>query len=551
MAATLFARSAGCGDVCSIQGLKIHLSVTAFSGAEARCIINLDDVAALEMASLYLCDLGVAKRRRVELFGPRWVRDCRSYAAHFAYDGSVAMQPPPPSSLQPGQVLAGKFRVERVLGQGGMGVVLLAEHIQLGQRVALKLLLPELLQRSDVVARFQREARATARLRNDHVTRILDVGTLDTGEPYIVMEYMEGCDLAALLVERGVPRPEDAVFYVLQACKALAEAHGAGIIHRDLKPQNLFLTRTLQGTPHIKVLDFGVSRFTDGSTGDGHLTRTSSVVGSPLYMAPEQMRAARNANERSDIWSLGIILYELLTGVAPFDGDSMTDLFANILGTTPPAPHTLRPEISPMVSAIVMRCLSVNPAQRPSNVTELSHELAPFGTFAAQAISDRILAATGANRPSVARPSATAVSGTTDTTLRAGTVRSVATEVPSGRRLFMWGGVGLAFFVSLGLIGIFVPGRKHEESANAARSAATPATLPAMPSPLESEPEPLASALATPPAAVDASVPAPSKSAPLASVAPKAPRPTPSARPTAPSPPAASKSDPFQSRTSF
>src|SRR5262249_31682861 len=144
----------------------------------------------------------------------------------------------------------------------------------------------------------------------DHVARVLDVGALENGAPFIVMEYLEGCDLGVLLEKEKVLRPEDAVLFVLQACEALAEAHGAGIIHRDLKPQNLFLTYAVDHAPLIKVLDFGVSRFSD-ATIDGHLTKTASVVGSPLYMAPEQMRAARNADERSDVWSLGVILYEL------------------------------------------------------------------------------------------------------------------------------------------------------------------------------------------------------------------------------------------------
>jgi serine/threonine-protein kinase len=451
-------------------------------------------------------------------------------------------------------VLAGKYRVESVLGTGGMGVVVAAEHLQLRRRVALKLLLPEMAQRSDIVARFEREARATACLKNDHVARVLDVGTLENGTPYIVMEYLEGSDLGAMLAGRGTPAPEDAVLYVLQACEALAEAHGMGIIHRDLKPQNLFLTRAVDGAPLVKVLDFGVSRFADTSM-DTHLTRTASIVGSPAYMAPEQMRAARNADERSDVWSLGVILYELLTGRLPFEGETMTDLFAKILVTAPKAPTALRPELSPRLSSVVMRCLSVDPARRPSSVTELALAIAPFGTAAARVVSEHVLAVTRATRPSIADASiaAASIAATADESLRAGTAHSVATEAPQRRRLAAVGAGVVLGTVLLGaaLMAAARRGRAHSDTM-AADSAPTPSPM-ATPAATASialvplEPSSAASAPEPPASTASASARTPAGRATAAKTAP--PRPAASGR--GKDSPGSAKDDPFQNRNSF
>jgi len=455
--------------------------------------------------------------------------------------------------------------VERILGEGGMGVVVLAEHVQLGQRVALKVLLPEMLRQTDIVARFQREARATARLKNDHVARILDVGELESGVPYIVMEYLEGSDLGDLLAEQGPPRPELAVHYVLQACEALAEAHGCGIIHRDLKPTNLFLTRTRGGAPLVKVLDFGVSRFNEASTVDVQLTRTASVVGSPLYMAPEQMRAARNADERSDIWALGVILYEFLTGVVPFKGESMTDLFAKIVSGPPPAPHVLRPEVSPSLSAIVMRCLSVDPAGRPANIAELSLELAGFGESAGRAASERSFSVRSAPDPSVVGGSVAAVSASTDANSRDVSVPTAAAKWANRRRRLLLASAGCILF-GMVLVWLLVLGRNQDDRADdvgldptfvaATTVRAAPAALPESKATASAPPP---AATATPSEASSAVGATPTSTSSMrarkrspASVTTKAPAPKPSAgaRPAA-SPPSAPKDDPFQNRTSF
>mgnify|MGYP001062724726 FL=1 len=224
----------------------------------------------------------------------------------------------PLTEVQPGDLLAGKYRIERVLGRGGMGVVVSAVHEALDERVALKFLLPEALANQEAVQRFLREARAAVKIRSEHVARVTDVGTLESGAPYMVMEYLDGVDLARYLESRGpLPVPE-AVEYMLQACEALAEAHALGIVHRDLKPANLFRIERVDGTPSIKLLDFGISKVIAHQVA---LTQTSSMLGSPLYMAPEQMTSSKHVDARADVWALGIILFELVTGEPPFQGD--------------------------------------------------------------------------------------------------------------------------------------------------------------------------------------------------------------------------------------
>ena len=233
--------------------------------------------------------------------------------------------------VREGDILAGKYRVEKVLGVGGMGVVVAAMHLELDKRVALKFLLKSAAENPAVVARFAREARAAAKIQSQHVARVSDVGTLENGIPYIVMEHLEGCDLSDVLTRQGPLPPGAAVDYVLQACEAIAEAHAAGFIHRDLKPSNLFLARQADGAEIVKVLDFGISKavLVDSepptSVRQGALTGTTEIFGSPMYMSPEQLKASRDVDARADIWALGIILYELCTGTSPFDRPTIAE----------------------------------------------------------------------------------------------------------------------------------------------------------------------------------------------------------------------------------
>ncbi|HEX4422942.1 MAG TPA: serine/threonine-protein kinase, partial [Kofleriaceae bacterium] len=270
-----------------------------------------------------------------------------------------------------GARIAGKYRVERILGSGGMGVVVAAEHEELRSRVALKFLAPELAQRADVVERFLREARVCAQLRSEHVCRVSDFGRLETGAPYIVMEMLDGLDLANVLAANGALAVPTIASYIVQACDALAEAHAAGIVHRDLKPANLFLARRRDGGALIKVLDFGVAKIQGPR--DHALTRTDMIVGSPLYMAPEQFGSALAADARSDIWSLGVILYELAAGRPPFTGPAV-DIAFQI--DREPAPRLTG--VPDGFARAVARCLDKAPERRFQRIADLVAALRPF-----------------------------------------------------------------------------------------------------------------------------------------------------------------------------
>jgi len=279
-----------------------------------------------------------------------------------------------------GDVLAGKYRVERVLGQGAMGIVVAATHIHLQQRVAIKFLTGRATR--EVVGRFLREARSAVKLRNEHVARVIDVGELEGGAPYMVMEYLSGNDLQQVLKAEGPMPLSEAVGFVLQVCEAMAEAHSAGIIHRDLKPANLFLTTSSDGSKMVKVLDFGISKETnDANEGDGmSLTRTESVLGSPLYMSIEQMRSSRDVDARADIYALGAILYQLLTGRVPFEAQTFPELILKVATEEPPPPTTFRPDLPQPLEQAILRCLDRDRTKRFPDVGELAAAIAPFAT---------------------------------------------------------------------------------------------------------------------------------------------------------------------------
>jgi serine/threonine protein kinase len=313
--------------------------------------------------------------------------------------------------VQPGDTLAGKYRVERMLGVGGMGVVVAAFDTLLERRVAIKFLLSEGTQNPEVVARFAREARSAARIESEHVARVIDVGALPSGAPYMVMEYLDGQDLARRVTDHGALPVEEAVDYLLQACEAIAEAHALGIVHRDLKPANLFLTRRADGMSFVKVLDFGISKAASGAAGsqpDMSLTKTSAVMGSPLYMAPEQMRSTRQVDARADVWALGVILYELVSGHVPFEATTMPELCAMVLTEAAPSLRERCPSAPPGLAAAVERCLQKDPSQRFGNVSELANALAPFAPSRSRQSVERIsrvLRAAGVSTSSLAPPS--------------------------------------------------------------------------------------------------------------------------------------------------
>jgi eukaryotic-like serine/threonine-protein kinase len=294
---------------------------------------------------------------------------------------------------QPGERIAGgKYTVEKIVAVGGMGVVLSAMHQQLGQRVAIKFLLPAAVRSDGAVPRFLREARSAARLQNEHVVRIIDVDTLPTGAPFMVMEHLVGADLGQLLELCGVLSLAEAADYVLQACEGIAEAHARGVVHRDLKPSNLFLTQRTDGSALVKVLDFGISKLTrDDGLVPGNLTSTLTVMGSPQYMAPEQIRSSKQVDPRTDIWSLGIILHELLAGSPPFDAQTIPGLCAQISADPPLPVQHARPDVPAAVEEIVLRCLEKDPALRYADVGELARALGPWASEDARPSIARIV----------------------------------------------------------------------------------------------------------------------------------------------------------------
>src|SRR5688572_14572709 len=289
---------------------------------------------------------------------------------------------------RPGDVVAGKYRIESVVGTGGMGVVLGAVDVSLGRPVAIKFLAPSKSRKESAIARFHREARAAAALQSEHVARVFEVGTLPNAAPFIVMEHLRGADLSQVLLGRGALSIEEACDYVLQACEALGEAHTRGIVHRDLKPQNLFLTQRPDGSPCIKVLDFGISKANDDET--QNLTSTGTVMGTPLYMSPEQVRSLKNVDARSDVWALGIILFELLTGAPVYIAPTASAL-CTMIAMDPPTPlRAKRPDAPSQLEAVILRCLEKDPASRFPNVGALADALAPYATERGRQSASRI-----------------------------------------------------------------------------------------------------------------------------------------------------------------
>ena len=309
------------------------------------------------------------------------------------------------SGVREGDILAGKYRVERVLGHGGMGVVVAAHHLELDERVAIKFLLPSMLASAEVFARFAREARAAVKIKSEHVARIIDVGKLENGAPYIVMEYLEGEDLAAWLEARGRLPVALAVQFVLHACEAVAAAHAIGIVHRDLKPSNLFVIRLPDGTLSVKVLDFGISKLAGTDPTDASITSTAAVLGSPLYMPPEQMRSARDVDARSDIWALGAVLHELVSGKPPFSGATIADVMASVLSSAPQSLRASQPDAPAELEAVIAKCLQKQREHRYANVAALAHALLPFapprGRFSVERI-EGLLRVSGSDATEIA-----------------------------------------------------------------------------------------------------------------------------------------------------
>jgi serine/threonine-protein kinase len=434
------------------------------------------------------------------------------------------------SPVAEGTVLAGKYRVDRILGEGGMGVVVAATDIQLERRVAIKFLLPDYAKHHEATERFLREARAAVKIQSEHVARVIDVGTMESGAPYMVMEYLEGRDLAALIDDRRQIPVEEAIAYVLEACDAIAEAHSVGIVHRDLKPANLFLTKQPDGSVRIKVLDFGISKalMTAGTGIDPSLTRTSSMMGSPLYMSPEQMKSAKNVDPRTDVWALGVIAYELLTGEPPFYAESIPELSAKVLLEEPKPIRSYRPDVPEALEAVVKHALAKDTAARFSTVADLAGALSSFGPARTRANVERaarVLKVSGmssATSQPGSLPAATA--GAYARTAAAWTDSAGGGAAPRQRGKLSGPMIGGAIALGVALLGGVVfalSSRTPAPASPAAAVAPAPVAAPAAPAPAPAkpvdEPTPAASAQIPDPAvAPNVGAPAPALLAPAA-----------------------------------
>ena len=305
----------------------------------------------------------------------------------------------PSQQLGVGKIIDGKYRVDSLVGEGGMGVVWKSTQLDLDRPVAIKVVREEFASNEEVVNRTLLEARAAAKLRGEHIVRVLDVGRLPTGAPYIVMEHLEGRDLYADLAERLLPMPVNlAVDLVLEACEGLAEAHAAGIVHRDLKPENLFIAEQPDGSAVIKILDFGISKEIR-SESPRAVTNPATAIGSPQYMSPEQMRGSGEVDARADIWSLGATLYELLVGQAPFHGTTIPAVCSMVLEEDPTPPRQLRADVPVGLEAVVLRCLKKDREERFGSIGELAHALVMYGSPTADDRAARIARVISGIRP--------------------------------------------------------------------------------------------------------------------------------------------------------
>jgi eukaryotic-like serine/threonine-protein kinase len=459
-------------------------------------------------------------------------------------------QQKPAAGVNEGDVLAGKYRIDKVLGVGGMGVVVAAHHIQLDEKVAIKFLLPQALASKETVARFAREARAAVKIKSEHVARVSDVGTLDNGAPYMVMEYLQGGDLSEWLKQRGAMPIDLAVEFVLQACEAIAEAHALGIVHRDLKPSNLFATRRADGSNTVKVLDFGISK-TGKDTAGMQMTATSSVMGSPLYMSPEQLQSSKDVDARSDIWSIGIILHELLTGDSPFQAETMPQLVVGIMSSPPPPLRNKRPEAPRGLELVILKCLDKDRGKRYQTIGDLAVALLEFAPKRSKISVERItgvMREAGLSSSTLAVPSSSNSEGPESTGSKASWGRTDTGIPMSGSKKPIFIGLG-AVVVALLVAGVVVQMRQGGPSPIDSASSASPgtsATATAEPAQSAAPPSPTPE----PEPAVSAAPPIPSsdtpKDRPLVAPRPAVPATTPG-KPGKPARPAPSAGRPSSS----
>jgi serine/threonine protein kinase len=394
--------------------------------------------------------------------------------------------------IAPGVVLDGRYRIERTLGSGSMGVVLLARHLELARTVAIKVLRPELAGYAGVSTRFRDEARATASIRSEHAVRVYDVSPVTVHPPFIVMERLRGADLEAIL-QQGPFGADDAIDYVLQACAGVAAAHALGIIHRDLKPANLFLAEDGSGGHVVKVLDFGIAKSIHEESRLQRMTISGETKGTPAYMSPEQLETPGDLDVTTDVWALGVILFELLTGELPFQAANIARLTAAILSDSPRKPSALRAGAAPELDAIVLKCLEKKRTDRYASVVELAEALAPFAAKRGPERLERVRAAASPSNPLTEPPpddlpppsrEEPPQSGPLSVDLAWRPELPTMTEVLPRRRPVAWiaAGAGLLLLTvaGAGAIAAFA-GRETAGVARPAQAASSPASAPSEP----------------------------------------------------------------------
>jgi eukaryotic-like serine/threonine-protein kinase len=441
------------------------------------------------------------------------------------------------SPVTPGDVVLKKYRVERLLGIGAMGIVAEATHLALDQRVAIKFMLPGKDAGGEQYARFIREARASVRLTSPHVTRVFDVGALDSGAPYMVMELLHGRDLDAVLKQRGPLPFAEAAELILQACEALAEAHAIGIVHRDVKPSNLFLTKAKDGTPCVKVIDFGISKSTTESL---KLTQKEEILGSPSYMSPEQMRSS-DVDARSDVWALGATLYELVAGAPPFSAHGIQELCAKVWFEPPTPLVTYRPDAPPAFAQVLAQCLEKDRERRWPSVAAFAAALAPHAPPRAAVYVGRVAFALGEQaepaRPTIElTPPPGARSGSVfslGSTARAVVAPVGATRPRRGTAAAILGiAMGVLFLGAAGVVGWQI----HREPVPAASASSVPGAAASSASLPPAPPRDAPAAMVTSIPAPDAGAPVEPSAKPSVSAAtPSAPR-APKSKPPSPGP---------------
>jgi serine/threonine-protein kinase len=408
---------------------------------------------------------------------------------------------------QVGDILGGKYRIDHVLGRGGMGIVFAATHLELEQKVAVKCLLAAALWSPEIVERFAREAKAAARVQGEHVARVIDVGRFEDGTPFMVMEHLAGRDLAREIEARGALPVQEAIHYVLQASEAIARAHQVQIVHRDLKPANLFLAETPGRRPSVKVLDFGISKVIGATSSP--LTATSTLLGTPHYMSPEQLRSSKMVDFRCDVWALGVILYELIVGERPFGGDATAEIMLNVVENRPVPPREKRADIPPGVEEAILRCMSTSPDDRYGSVAELAVALQPFAeegdretVLAISRVAGREVGLMPASSRRDVAPASAGQGGTPSESIGGSlaTNLTVAQDAPPAAKRTPWlvpaaGAAGIAAVAAAVLV---LQGRSTAVTPSPSTSASAPPTAPsaaaAASPPLTDRPSPSASA---------------------------------------------------------